>query len=84
MEENKEVILTQEGYDNLAGDKYESTYHSKFIAKRDLKILEYYRKRVNDMSDDKNKWAGLYKNYINKEYEKIYYLEDLKKNIEFL
>ena len=65
----KAIKLIKEGYENLAGDKYESTYHSKFIAKRDLKILEYYRKKVNDMSDDKNKWAGLYKNYINKEYE---------------
>ena len=34
--------LIDESFDKLVPSKYENTYHSKFIALRDKKILEYY------------------------------------------
>lgn len=41
--ENALKIIT-ESYDKLVASKYESVYHTRFIALRDRKILEYYIK----------------------------------------
>lgn len=41
--ENALKVIT-ESYDKLVASKYESVYHTRFIALRDRKILEYYIK----------------------------------------
>ena len=41
--ENALKVIT-ESYDKLVASKYEPVYHTKFIALRDRKILEYYIK----------------------------------------
>lgn len=41
--ENALKVIT-ESYDKLIASKYESVYHTRFIALRDRKILEYYIK----------------------------------------
>ena len=41
--ENALKLIT-ESYDKLVASKYESVYHTRFIALRDRKILEYYIK----------------------------------------
>lgn len=41
--ENALKVIT-ESYDKLVASKYESVYHTRFIALRDKKILEYYIK----------------------------------------
>lgn len=42
--ENALKVIT-ESYDKLVASKYESVYHTRFIALRDRKILEYYIKQ---------------------------------------
>ena len=54
--------LIKSSFNKLKESKYESIYHSRFVAKRDQYILEYFLSKNNDI------WYKLYENYINNEY----------------
>ncbi len=79
------IKLIDNCYKELKPSKYENLYHSKFIVLRDKKILESYMKKVNKMSN-KDRWSGLYKNYINEEFTNFeeYYKTKMKLKKKFL